>query len=129
MGNVMKSSQSRLTPPRRPGPKGQGTDSGLAAALRLVGIEALGRLTCSLSHTVPSLVHDCAEPPYLPVGRTCRPASRMPRWFPTVGVISFRAPTATQEADMDCVCFYPPVGTTVVCPSLADPHSNIGNCP
>lgn len=51
--------------------------------------------------------------------------------LPNPGSIEVFVPNgcACDVTGMDCVCFYPPVGTTVVCPNLANPNSNIGDCP
>jgi hypothetical protein len=51
--------------------------------------------------------------------------------FPSPGSIEVFVPNdcACDVTGMDCVCLYPPVGTTVVCPNLANPNSNIGDCP
>ncbi len=51
--------------------------------------------------------------------------------FPSPGSIEVFVPNgcACDVAGLDCVCLYPPVGTTVVCPNLANPNSSIGDCP
>ena len=51
--------------------------------------------------------------------------------FPSPGSIEVFVPNgcACDVAGVNCVCLYPPVGTTVVCPNLANPNSNIGDCP
>lgn len=51
--------------------------------------------------------------------------------FPSPGSIEVFVPNgcACDVAGVDCVCLYPPVGTTIVCPNLANPNSNIGDCP
>ena len=51
--------------------------------------------------------------------------------FPSPGSIEVFVPNgcACDVTGMDCVCLYPTVGTTVVCPNLANPNSSIGDCP
>ena len=50
--------------------------------------------------------------------------------FPSPGSIEVFVPNgcACDASGTDCVCLYPPVGTTVVCPNLANPNSN-RECP
>jgi hypothetical protein len=50
--------------------------------------------------------------------------------FPSPGSIEVFVPNGCgcDASGTDCVCLYPPVGTTVVCPNLANPNSN-RECP
>jgi len=51
--------------------------------------------------------------------------------FPSPGSIEVFVPNACMcdAGGVECVCLYPLVGVQVFCPNLANPNSNLGDCP